>query len=215
MKNDIPPFTHFDSRNSFHQKNFFAAASCWLLEEKTQRIRVLYILKQISCTCCMSQRLTCTWCSRKTEQTGRRWRWQNELWISKKALGGPQGTSQPSQQDSVWEKSSVSRVVTRFISRSKWGCALWSKPEHYVGPGAPRPFWPCAGAPWCRWSAAWSRTFPCCPCYPGVGLSRSVSGTRRRSSCSAKQNMHITGWRATKGQTNQNKTRQSYHNWLP
>ena len=34
MKNDIPSFTHSDFRNQFCQKNFFAAASCWLLQEK-------------------------------------------------------------------------------------------------------------------------------------------------------------------------------------
>lgn len=43
MKNDIPSFTLFDSRNEFHQKNFFAAASCWLLQEKTQRISSLHL----------------------------------------------------------------------------------------------------------------------------------------------------------------------------
>lgn len=97
----------------------------------------------------------------------------------------------------VWKKSSVSCIVTRFISRSTRDHTLRSKPENYVEPGAPRPFWPCADVPWCRWSAAWSHMFPYCLHCPGVGLSRSVSGTRKRNFCSDKEKMHFTGWRAT------------------
>lgn len=43
---DIPSFTHFKFINALHQKNFFAAASCWLLynrkEEETHRVRELF-----------------------------------------------------------------------------------------------------------------------------------------------------------------------------
>lgn len=56
-------------------------------------------------------RITCTWCSRRTGPTGRRWRLQNERWISRKAWEGPRGTSQSSQQDSVCEKRARSAVL--------------------------------------------------------------------------------------------------------
>lgn len=38
---NIPSFTNFHFRDTFHQKNFFAAASCWLLREKRGDNKVL------------------------------------------------------------------------------------------------------------------------------------------------------------------------------
>lgn len=60
-------------------------------------------------------------------------------------------------------------------------------PERCAGPGAPRPSWPCAGAPWCRWNAERFRMTPGRLCSPGAGQSRSVSRTRGSCSCRGKK----------------------------
>lgn len=87
-------------------------------------------------------------------------------------------------------ESPVSWIRICFINCSKWDFTIWSIPEHYAGPGAPRLFWPCAGVLWYRWSAEWSHMFPYRLHYPGVGLSRSVSVIRKRSFCSDKEKTH-------------------------
>ena len=78
-----------------------------------------------------------------------------------------------------------SRLI--LLTTPSWDAVLRSVPERYAGPDVPRPFWPCADVPWCRWSAGWSRTFPFRLCYLDAGLSRSVSGTHGRSFCSDKE----------------------------
>lgn len=133
--------------------------------------------------------LTCTWCSRRTGLTGWRWRLWNEWWISRRARGAAQGTSPPSQPDSGKDRELGQLISDLF----QWlSCLFWSKPEHCAGPGALRPSWPCADAPWGRWNAERFRTSPDRLRFLGAGPIRSVSQTRGSCFCTDKKNTLAT-----------------------
>lgn len=101
---DIPSFTQACFINAFHQKNFFAAASCWLLREerKSRDTKIRQLVIKLHQQDKQNKRcLTCTWCSRRTGLIGWRQRLQNEPWTNRRAWEALQGTSRPFQQDSV------------------------------------------------------------------------------------------------------------------
>lgn len=108
MKNDTSSFTHLWLQKLILSKELLC--SCFLLtpvREKGQTQTITEWFKSRSTHAGQTEKrqcLTCTWCSRRTGLTGRWWRPQNERWISRKAWEAPQGTSQPSQQDSVCAK---------------------------------------------------------------------------------------------------------------
>lgn len=178
------PHLQADIKHVFYQKNFFAAASCWLLqEEKHKTIREA--IKMESSLFQTNQRsLTCTWCSRRTGLTGWRWRLWNERWISRWARGAARGTLAPSQPDSGGDRELGQMISDLF----QWlSCLFWSKPGRCAGPDVLRPSWPCADAPWCHWNAERFRRSPDLLRCLGAGLSQSVLQTHGSCFCTDKK----------------------------
>lgn len=91
------------SRNQRHQKNFLAAASCWLLQLGQKPMGVFKSHTDMFDKS-IPELLTCTWCSRRIRSSGWQQILQNEPWISRKAWEAAQGTLQPYLLDSASKK---------------------------------------------------------------------------------------------------------------